>query len=151
MSLEDDIEVLRGIALFDYMSVDQLRLLAFGSEHRHLRTGETLFRAEARADAGFIVVSGEIELFNGNGDQRRSLAKFGPGSILGELALLTGTRRAATAVTTLDSELIRITRQSFRRMLEAYPDVASALYQRLRDELTETTEAIGGIEHRFRD
>lgn len=151
MSLEDDIEVLRGIALFDYLSVDQLRLLAFGSEHRHLRAGETLFRAEARADAGFIVVSGEIELFNGAGDRRRSIAHFGPGAILGELALLTGTRRAATAVTTLDSELIRVTRQSFRRMLEAYPDVASALYQRLRDELAETTAAIGGIEHRFRD
>ena len=151
MSLENDIEVLRSVQLFDDLSVEQLRLLAFGSEHRHLRAGETLFRAEARADAGFIVVSGEVELITGSGERRRVAARLGPGAILGELALLTGTRRAATAVTLSDCDLIRITRQSFRRMLEAYPEVAANLYHRMRAELAEMTAQIGTVAPRFDD
>ena len=62
MSLESDIAVLRQVPLFADLTADQLRLLAFGAEHRRLKSGETLFRVAARADEGFVIVSGEITL-----------------------------------------------------------------------------------------
>ena len=151
MSVESDIEVLHEVPLFAGLTRDQLRLLAFGAEHRQLRPGETLFRAEARADAGFVIVSGTVGFFEGEGRERQRLATFGRGTLLGEMALLTETRRPATAVTDTDCDVIRVTRPLFRRMLQEYPEIAQALRERIETELGELVARIASLEERFRD
>ena len=55
----------------------------------------------------------------------------GPGTLLGELALLTETSRPATAVAREPSTVIRISRSLFLKMLEGYPHAA----QVLRDQI----------------
>ncbi|WP_244486805.1 cyclic nucleotide-binding domain-containing protein [Aureimonas sp. Leaf324] len=142
MSLESDMELLGGVSLFQDLTRDQLRLLAFGAEHRHLRSGEILFRAEARADAGFIVASGTVNLVDGEGDARRVVETAGPGSLLGEMALMADTRRPATAVTATDCDFIRISRPLFRRMLQEYPEIAAMLHARIAGELEAMTARI---------
>ncbi|MEF2073417.1 cyclic nucleotide-binding domain-containing protein [Consotaella aegiceratis] len=149
MSLESDIAVLRHAALFEDLTTDQLRLLAFGAEHRRLRAGETLFREDARAEAGFLLTSGEVSLFRGRGDRQRAIGRYGAGTLLGEMALLTETRRAGTAIAETDSDVIRITRTLFHRMLEEYPDIAVHLHARIRDQLAEMTRRIAALEDRF--
>ena len=151
MSLESDIAVLRGVPLFAGLTDDQLRLLAFGAEHRRLRKGETLFRAAARSDAGFVVVSGEVELLRQTGGRQVSVGVHGPGSLIGELALLTETRRPATAVTATDCDFIRIARPLFRRMLEEYPEIALKLHEAIADDLARMTADILALEDRFGD
>jgi CRP-like cAMP-binding protein len=151
MSLESDIAVLRDVPLFSELTADQLRLLAFGAEHRRLRSGETLFRAAARADAGFVVASGEVTLMAGPPGEERPVGHFGPGTLLGELALITETRRPATALTTRDCDLIRIPRTLFRRMLEEYPDLAFTLHERIARELGQMMADITALEDRFAD
>ncbi|WP_062016201.1 cyclic nucleotide-binding domain-containing protein [Aureimonas sp. AU4] len=150
MSLEDDMDVLREVPLFGQLDRDQLRLLAFGAEHRFLKAGEILFRAEARADAGFVVVSGEVELHEGDGAQR-VVARAGRGSLLGEMALMTETRRPTTAVTVTDCDLIRIPRPLFRRMLLEYPAIAVALHARIRADLLAMTAGITALAPAFED
>ena len=142
MSLESDMELLGGVSLFQDLTRDQLRLLAFGAEHRHLRAGEILFRSEARADAGFIVADGEVNLVDGEGEARRIVGTAGPGSLLGEIALMADTRRPVTAVTATDCDFIRISRPLFRRMLQEYPDIAATLHRRIAGELHDMTTRI---------
>lgn len=149
MSLESDIAVLRDVPLFAELSADQLRLLAFGAEHRRLRSGETLFRASARADAGFVVATGEVVLTTTTPKGEKTVGRHGPGTLLGELALVTETRRPATAVTTCDCDVIRIPRTLFRRMLEEYPEIAFALHNRIADDLGRMTADIMALEERF--
>ena len=57
--------------------------------------------------------------------------KVGPGTLLGELAMLTDTTRPVTATALEPSTVLRIPRTLFLKMLEGYPDAAS----RLRDML----------------
>ena len=149
MSLESDIAVLREVPLFADLTDDQLRLLAFGAEHRRLRKGEVVFRATARADAGFVIASGEIALQKGAVGSEQTLGRFGPGSLIGELALITETRRPAHAVAATDCDLIRITRTLFHRMLEEYPEIAFALHEKLADQLGQMTADILALEERF--
>ncbi len=151
MSLESDIAVLRNVSLFEDLSLDQLRLLAFGAEHRRLRRGEILFRADARADAGFVVASGEVGLFRSRRAGEVQVGTFGPGTVLGELALVTETRRPATARAQTDCDILRISRQIFRRMLEEYPEIAAELHARLADQLAEMTAQLLAMEERFSD
>lgn len=149
MSLERDIGILRDVPLFSSLTGDQLRLLAFGAEHRLLKKGETLFRAAARADAGFVVASGAVTLLRGASGAEKAVAVYGPGTLLGELALITETRRPATAVTTEECDVIRITRTLFRRMLEEYPELAFALHEKIADDLGRLTAEILALEGRF--
>jgi CRP-like cAMP-binding protein len=151
MSLESDIDILSGVALFSDLTRDQLRLLAFGAEHRSLREGEFLYRAEARADAGFVIVSGQVELVVEGKRGRRVLAEAGPGTLLGELALITETRRGANAVTASPCDVIRIARPLFRRMLQEFPEIAAGLRARIAADLADMTQSVVALEGRFQD
>ena len=149
MSLESDIAVLREVPLFADLTDDQLRLLAFGADHRRLRQGEVVFRIDARADAGFVVAGGEVVLQRGPVGQERTVGRYGRGALIGELALITETRRPASAIAATDCDLIHITRLLFRRMLEEYPEIAFSLHQRIAGELARMTDEILALEERF--
>ena len=153
MSLESDIAILRNVALFEALQTDQLRLLAFGAEHRRLGAGEFVFRQDARSDAGFVIITGTVALSRAgpSGKAERAIASFGPGTLLGELALITETRRPANARAETPCELIRIGRPLFRRMLEEYPEFALGLHQRLREQLATMTQNILSLDGRFSD
>ena len=150
MSLESDIAILRNVRLFDGLQTDQLRLLAFGAEHRRVRKGEFVFRENARADAGFVIVAGDVALTRGRGDEAKIVSRHGPGALLGEICLITETTRPASAQTETDCDLIRVSRTLFRRMLEEYPEFAAILHQRIRDELEAMLADIERLEVRFR-
>ena len=51
----------------------------------------------------------------------------GPGTLLGELALIAETKRPATAIAVEPSTVIRISRSLFLKMLEGYPEAANIL------------------------
>lgn len=147
MGLESDIALLGNVPVFADMSREQLRLLAFGAEHRWLSDGETLFREEARADGGFVVVSGEILLMSR--DRSRVLAVAPEGALIGELSLIAETRRHSTAVARGETEVIRIGRQLFRRLLEEFPDIAASIQATLAAELIGLTARIDTLSPYF--
>ena len=53
---------------------------------------------------------------------------LGPGEIFGEMALMTGARRAATVTTAEECELLSIGQGDFRRLLAASPDLAKRVH-----------------------
>jgi len=125
MALEDDMALLSRVRVFAGMDRDALRLLAFSAEQRHLRAGATLFRKGEPSDGGFVVAKGAIALVDD--DARAADAVVGPGTLIGEVALITPTRRPATAVAREPTTLLRISRAMFRRTLEEYPEVAASI------------------------
>lgn len=135
MALDDDIRILSGVGLFEGFSAEQLRLLAFGAESMQLAAQRKLYLEEDEADSAYVVVSGSIVLFREEDAERTPIAFVKPGSILGELALIADTRRMTSAAAASDSEVLRLNRKMFRRILEEYPDLAVALHQRIAEEL----------------
>ncbi|MCI5075510.1 cyclic nucleotide-binding domain-containing protein [Oricola sp.] len=149
MSLEDDIRVISGVSLFEDLSDEQLRLLAFGAERLTLSQGQELYREGQAADCGFVVVSGSIDLFRTTMRGRKMLKRVEPGAILGELALIANTTRLTGAIAAEDSQVVRINRSLFRRMLEEYPHCAVSLHTRLSERLRNLLRSIGEMEARF--
>ena len=84
-----------------------------------------LFTAGETADGGYIVQRGSFTLSTGRGADSDIIA--GPGTLLGETALLAETKRPATARAREDSTVLRISRSMFLRMLEGFPDAAERL------------------------
>ncbi|MBD9374703.1 cyclic nucleotide-binding domain-containing protein [Rhizobium sp. ARZ01] len=150
MALSDDIRLFAQVPLFAGLSEDKLRLMAFGAERRRIVEGQTLFREGTSADCGFVVASGTFRLFSTARDgsvQEEGTA--GRGSLLSELAMISVVERKFTATATEDSEVIRINRPLFRRMLEEYPDVAMLVQERIRANLEAMIRGAKGMAGRF--
>jgi CRP-like cAMP-binding protein len=131
MSIEDDIAFFEKIPTLGLLGRAALRILAIGAESRRLRGGEILFYAGDEADSGYVIQDGSLSLTPHQADRDTKAVVAGPGTLLGELAMITATVRPATATALEPSTVIRIPRGLFLKMLEGYPDTA----RRLRDTI----------------
>ncbi|MEL4073438.1 cyclic nucleotide-binding domain-containing protein [Ochrobactrum sp. GPK 3] len=128
MSLDEDIHILGRVRLFGSFSPEKLRLLAFGTERLKLRPGRKLFQEGQKADYAYIILSGNILLFRENDKARKFIYHVGPGTMLGEMALIIHTSRPTSAVVEGETEVLRISRSIFRRIIEEYPDLAARIH-----------------------
>jgi CRP-like cAMP-binding protein len=130
VTIDDDIAFLARIPTFAKFGFAALQIVAIGSEARNLADGETLFYAGETTDAGYVIQTGSLQLTT-NDSKSGSTVTFGPGTLIGELALLTETVFSATAVAVEPTTVIRISRNLFRKVLEGFPDAALLMRDRL--------------------
>jgi CRP-like cAMP-binding protein len=144
MSIEEDIAFLERVPTLALLGREALRILAIGAESRYLHDGNVLFTQGEPADAGYVLQEGLLSLgpVRGNAEP----LTVGPGTLLGELALLTETMRPVTATAVEPSTVIRIPRTLFLKMLEGYPEAAV----RLRDSFVARAEHSESDMHRVR-
>jgi CRP-like cAMP-binding protein len=150
MALNDDIRLLSQLPLFNGMSEDQLRLIAFGADRRVISGGQLLFREGSPAEGAYVILAGSVELSRtGRSDQPEVQAVVGAGTMLSELALVTLVERKFTAVATQDTSVIRITRALFHRLIEEYPQAARLIENRIRDNIAALAAKAAAELHRF--
>jgi CRP-like cAMP-binding protein len=125
MTIEDDIAYLERIPLLRRLGSGALRIVAIGVESYDLQPGQILFAAGDSADGAYIIQRGSVSLKPERSGEPELIA--GPGTLLGESALLAETRRPATATARESTTVMRISRSMFLRMLEGYPDAAHRL------------------------
>jgi CRP-like cAMP-binding protein len=130
MALEDDLRNLSRIPFFSALEPDARRLIAFSGETRILRAGDILFRRTEPSDCGSVLLSGTI-VMDSRDDGGGDLEVSAPYSLIGELALISATKRPATAIARQPSTVLKITRHLFHRVLQEYPGSAMALRQML--------------------
>ena len=150
MSLNDDIALLSLVPLFADIDDDKLRLIAFGAERRRLNKGQQLFREGAPADCAFAIASGAVTLTRNLVDGSVEVVDtVGRGTLLSELAMISFVERKFTATAEEDSEVIRINRPLFRRMLEEYPEVAVVVEGRIKANLQAMIDAMQRLAPKF--
>ncbi len=138
-----------------------LRALAFpqfdetqlsGLEHcpktkiKHLRDGETLFKAGDRDYSFFIVKSGQVEILDTAGDPPTTVVVHEPGQFTGEVAQLTGSGALVTAIARGDCVLFEICPEALRELLANHPDLADIILQAFiarRQLLRGSTDYVG--------
>jgi len=145
MSLDRDMSLLSRIPLFGELSTEQVRLLAFSAVRLELSPGQVLFREGAKAQSGYIVSFGGLELTTGEGPAKKILAMCESGCLIGEIALFVETRRPATATAVVSTEVLEIDRKLVIRMLDEYPHVALRLRATLSERLTATVGELGKV------
>ncbi|MGH6673911.1 MAG: cyclic nucleotide-binding domain-containing protein [Xanthobacteraceae bacterium] len=132
MTIEDEIAFLSGVPVLGRLGDGALRSLAIAAETHAMEVGEVLFAAGEAADGAYIVQQGTVSLQPASGAE----VVVGPGTLLGESALLTETRRPATATAREPGKALRISRATFLKVLDSYPDAAL----RLREVLASRTD-----------
>ncbi len=129
--------VLARLPLFEGLTDEVLASIASRLLLLYVPAGEVIFAEGARADALYLVDSGEVELSQEAGRRREVLARVGPGGFFGEMALLTGRPRSATATATRDAILWVLYRNEFEDLVTRHPAIATSISRGLSERLAE--------------
>jgi CRP/FNR family cyclic AMP-dependent transcriptional regulator len=112
--------------------------LLAGAAQRHLAPGEMLFLAGDPGDGFYRVEKGllKISIASASGAER-ILAILGPGSIVGDLAIIDGKPRSASVSALRDCTVQYVSRKAFDAFAAKSPEIyhylAKVLAARLRD------------------
>jgi CRP-like cAMP-binding protein len=142
MTIQDDITFLARVPTFAHLEFSALQIVAMGSETKHLADGETLFRAGETTDAGYVIQAGALKLITHDPVRSDPSITFGPGALVGELALLTETVHPATAIAVEPTVVLRISRSLFRKVLEGFPESARLIRDRIAERANLADEEI---------
>jgi len=113
------------------------KLFEEASSH-NLREGETLFHAGDAADGAYRLQNGLLKIIVASQyGEERIVALLGPGAIVGELSMIDGGARSASAVALGDCSLLFVSRDKFQKYAASHPqfmtDLSRILARRLRD------------------
>ena len=102
------------ILFFAGLDEAALERVAAGTRSRRFRRGEVIFHSGDPGDGLFIIVSGEVKIAlpSETGDEA-IIATLHASDVFGELALLDGAPRSATATALLATEAIVLPRDRF--------------------------------------
>lgn len=126
------VQILRKIPLFEHLTGRELRTVSKLVYLRTYQPEEQIFQVNQPGAAMFIVKKGNINIvLPGTNDSETLLAKLGPGTFFGELALLDNSPRSATAKATENTEAIAFFRSEFNRLLNMYPSIGIKVMKKL--------------------
>jgi CRP-like cAMP-binding protein len=94
--------------------------------------GQALFReGEPGGDVMFVLVDGTADILVGE----TVVETAGPGAVLGELALIDASPRAATVVATTDCRLVPLNKEQFHELIRGTPFFATEVMKVMADRL----------------
>lgn len=104
---------LQGIPMCAGLSASDVGELVAIAEEKSAKKGATLFREGEAGDALLVVLDGQVEVTK----REATLATLETGSVLGEMSLLAGDTRSATATAISDVKYLTIANGRFQKLL----------------------------------
>jgi CRP-like cAMP-binding protein len=121
------------IWLFSSCSASELRKIRSSLDEVTVPAGKVLTEEGTIGREFFIIVDGTATVSR-NG---RKVAKLGPGSYFGELALLDRKPRSATVISDTESLLLVLGQRQFNGIINEVPSLARKLLAAMADRLRE--------------
>jgi CRP-like cAMP-binding protein len=125
--------------------LDESARTAFESlgQRRRYAAGRTLFREGEASDRVFLIHSGRVKVVTVSAEGRELLlAVRGPGELIGEMSVLDGQPRSASAITLEPVEAFTVDAAGFTAFLEAAPATALSLLRVLTERLRDSDRAL---------
>ncbi len=133
--------LLKRVPLFAQLDEDLLAGLATRMRRRTFRRGTIVFHKDQEGDALYIVESGHVRIFlPSEGGEELTVDMAGPGEVFGELAVLDGGPRSASAEAVEPTVMFTLTRHDFRHEVARTPQLATAVIELLSRRLRRVTE-----------
>ena len=133
---ESAADFLAHVPLFAGLEPSLRKQLAARTRTARVEAGQWLFREGEVGDAMYVVRAGRLEVV----DEAAGavIRELGRGDAVGELALLTGSPRAASVRAARASDLLAVERGDFDQLLHASPALSVSLNRVLAEQLRET-------------
>lgn len=144
-----DTQLLAAVPLFERFNDEERELLASQLDEVEFAAGQMIFRRTDPGGAIFIVAAGEVEVFiEDTTGSRIVFETVKPGHFFGELSLLDGESRSASAQALVPTRALRVDRQDLEQLFARHPtaamDVLGVIGRRLRE-----ADKLLGVRPRF--
>lgn len=106
-------------------------LLPYQTDLKVVPVGHTLFNAGESGQDMYVLITGRIDISINN----TIVESAAPGAIIGEMSLIDGAPRSATAVAREECTLLAIDRMRFRQMTREAPDFALDVMRGMAERL----------------
>ncbi|WP_448950289.1 cyclic nucleotide-binding domain-containing protein [Labrys neptuniae] len=131
MDLDLEVKAIRNAPIFTGIDPCKMRLLACMSEQLTFGKDDYLFRAGELPDAAYVILKGEVELLAENGQGEMIIGTEGPGTMIGEVAVLCDARRLTSARAHGDIAVMRINKDCLLRMMQDNPQFSMSIAKEL--------------------
>lgn len=111
---------------------DQSRADRFGVR---LSEGTTVFRQGDPGASMYVIRAGKVRVLKESHGREREVMTLGPGDFFGEMAVVTGRPRTATAEVVEEAELLKVPADKLQEMVTGNGEVAIRLIRHLADRL----------------
>lgn len=143
--MSEDVEqaaaLLGSTRLFATVPAEDVRRLAEHAVERSYRRGETIFHEGDAGDTLCVVVRGLVKVFvTSRQGEEMLLVTLGPSETFGELALVDGGERSASARAAEPTTLLTLRRSALLEVLAAQPRLTEALLRSLGDLVRRVTD-----------
>jgi CRP/FNR family cyclic AMP-dependent transcriptional regulator len=129
--------MLREVKLFELLDDQESESLCALMETLHFDKGDTIFNAGDAGDSIYIVRSGRVEVYIENYEGHKIILRENEqGDVFGDISLLDGGPRTATAVAIEDTEVLSLDRDNLLELVTKHPhaglDLLTVMGRRLR-------------------
>jgi uncharacterized membrane protein len=136
----DRTELLKTIPLFESLENDDLAALGHKLREVNVEAGHTVFAQGDEGDAMYVIEDGAVDIVAGSGKQKVILTSLFKQQYFGELSLLDGAPRSATAVASRATHLLALDRDDFVEFIKKRPDAALAIMHEVGERMRATNE-----------
>ena len=146
-AVERRVRSLQRIGMLGPLTPEQIGRLAEENVERVYAAGEPVIRQGDPGDSLFVIMSGRVEvtvLQEGAASVR--LATLDEGDYFGETSLMTGAPRSATVAALVETRLLEVGHESFRRLLAAQPNLVEQLGAALQVRESERVQAMASVD-----
>ncbi|MGE5186252.1 MAG: cyclic nucleotide-binding domain-containing protein [Acidobacteriota bacterium] len=119
--------LLRQVPMFAELDAEDLEELAAVVEEKHVDAGTELFREGETGDAVYLIVRGRVRVLVAAGGAEKTIDDLGPGSCIGEMAVLDASPRSATVRALERTRALRVPAEGFRRVLADRPEMSQVI------------------------
>lgn len=145
MSMTPDqlVSLLPPQSVFAGCSHDELAELLAAGKVQELAPNETILRQGDEGDSLIILLEGVVRISMVTANGREIILDYAePGAVLGEIAVLDGAPRTASAVAVWKGRLLRLGRSAFENFIERHPRFAIRLLREMARRLRQTDATI---------
>lgn len=117
---------------FERLSDEECALIERSGEWVRARRGQIIIAEQKANRAVYLVVEGSVNVrLSDSAGTSIELASHGPGMLIGEYSFIDGLPAAASAVTTTEAVLFRITHDRLNEILESHDRIGRVVYRNL--------------------
>jgi len=127
------------IPLFHHLPPEEIQALVHYVSSRTYQKGSTVLRQGEPGDSLFIIESGKVDIVDVKSNMRK-IAELKENDVLGEMAIMTGEPRSATAVTATDTKVWIILKEHFDLLIRNSPRLAEAVKKLVSARITDLKE-----------
>jgi hypothetical protein len=125
VTIPDKILLLRGIEIFETLSVSELAAVSSVTEEQVYPPGEIVIKEGNTGETMYLIIKGEVSVIKGHGgDHEIELDRISAGDYFGEMALFEDVLRSATIRTEQESHFLVLHKQEFKEIVREYPQIA---------------------------